>query len=287
MSAAGVKSADAACFSRCSRCPPPRLHSLRPHTGPAANPQASDRLRRSEAADRQCAADAPRARAQLRARVRVARRARSRPTTASLPTLKQRYERDSAIMTKDDADALKREIDAPERANKRMHDEARSDLNARAATPNATAPGSDPGHRHRLRTHARLRPHRAQPGALRQSAHRHYRCGAAAPEANRPQVRRSREPRLRAFSLASLAERFALELRGDGTRAIERRRHAGCGDPGATELPRQPALSRRTRSLARAARWSCAPTDADAFARQRADRGRSLRRVRENRRAVR
>lgn len=53
---------------------------------------------------------------------------------SKLATLKQRYERDSAIMTKDDADALRREIEATERANKRMHDEARSDLNARAGT---------------------------------------------------------------------------------------------------------------------------------------------------------
>jgi outer membrane protein len=52
---------------------------------------------------------------------------------AKLAALKQRYERDSAIMSKDDADALKREIDATERANKRMVDEARADLSARQA----------------------------------------------------------------------------------------------------------------------------------------------------------
>ncbi len=52
---------------------------------------------------------------------------------AKLGALKQRYERDNAIMSKDDAEALKREIDATERANKRMVDEARSDLAARQA----------------------------------------------------------------------------------------------------------------------------------------------------------
>ncbi|HEY8011393.1 MAG TPA: OmpH family outer membrane protein [Rudaea sp.] len=51
---------------------------------------------------------------------------------AKLAALKQRYERDSTIMTHEDADALKREIDATERANKRMHDEARTELNSRA-----------------------------------------------------------------------------------------------------------------------------------------------------------
>jgi len=52
---------------------------------------------------------------------------------AKLAALKQRYERDNAIMSKDDAEALKREIDATERANKRMVDEARSDLATRQA----------------------------------------------------------------------------------------------------------------------------------------------------------
>lgn len=50
---------------------------------------------------------------------------------ARLAALKQRYDRDSAIMSKDDAEALKREIDATERANKRMVDQARSDLASR------------------------------------------------------------------------------------------------------------------------------------------------------------
>ena len=52
---------------------------------------------------------------------------------AKLAALKQRYARDSAIMSKDDADALKREIDATERANKRMVDEARTELTTRQA----------------------------------------------------------------------------------------------------------------------------------------------------------
>jgi len=52
---------------------------------------------------------------------------------AKLAALKQRYERDSAIMSKDDAEALKREIEATERANKRMVDEARNDLATRQA----------------------------------------------------------------------------------------------------------------------------------------------------------
>lgn len=52
---------------------------------------------------------------------------------AKLATLKQRYERDSAIMSKDDAEALKREIEATERANKRMVEDARNDLATRQA----------------------------------------------------------------------------------------------------------------------------------------------------------
>jgi outer membrane protein len=52
---------------------------------------------------------------------------------AKLTALKQRYDRDSAIMSKDDAEALKREIDATERANRRMVEEARTDLATRQA----------------------------------------------------------------------------------------------------------------------------------------------------------
>jgi outer membrane protein len=50
-----------------------------------------------------------------------------------LAALKQRYERDNAIMSHDDAEALKREIDATERANKRMVEEARTELSSRQA----------------------------------------------------------------------------------------------------------------------------------------------------------
>jgi outer membrane protein len=50
---------------------------------------------------------------------------------ARLAALRQRYDRDGAILSKDDAEALKREIEATERANRRMIDEARSDLAAR------------------------------------------------------------------------------------------------------------------------------------------------------------
>jgi len=53
---------------------------------------------------------------------------------AKLAALRQRYERDSAIMTKEDADALKREVDATERANKRTKDEAKVELNERTRT---------------------------------------------------------------------------------------------------------------------------------------------------------
>lgn len=52
---------------------------------------------------------------------------------AKLSSLKQRYERDSAIMTKDNAEALKREIDATERDNKRRREETRAEYNSRGA----------------------------------------------------------------------------------------------------------------------------------------------------------
>jgi len=51
---------------------------------------------------------------------------------AKLAALKQRYKRDNAIMTKDDANALRREVDATERANKRLKDETRAELNERS-----------------------------------------------------------------------------------------------------------------------------------------------------------
>ncbi len=52
---------------------------------------------------------------------------------AKLAALKQRYERDSAIMTRENAEALKREIDATERDNKRRRDETRAEYNNRGA----------------------------------------------------------------------------------------------------------------------------------------------------------
>jgi len=48
-----------------------------------------------------------------------------------LTALKQRYERDGAIMTRENAEALKREIDATERDNKRRRDETRTEYNNR------------------------------------------------------------------------------------------------------------------------------------------------------------
>jgi outer membrane protein len=51
-----------------------------------------------------------------------------------LATLKQRYDRDNAIMAKADAEALKREIDTLDRSIKRTHDELRNALNTRAAS---------------------------------------------------------------------------------------------------------------------------------------------------------
>ena len=52
---------------------------------------------------------------------------------AKLVALKQRYERDSAIMTRENAETLKREIDATERDNKRRRDETRTEYNNRGA----------------------------------------------------------------------------------------------------------------------------------------------------------
>ena len=50
-----------------------------------------------------------------------------------LATLKQKFDRDASIMSKDDAEARKREIDALDRANKRTREELRNELNNRAA----------------------------------------------------------------------------------------------------------------------------------------------------------
>ncbi len=49
-----------------------------------------------------------------------------------LATLRQRYDRDGAIMSKPDAEALKREIDSLERSVKRGRDDLHNDFNARA-----------------------------------------------------------------------------------------------------------------------------------------------------------
>ena len=51
-----------------------------------------------------------------------------------LTSLKQRYDRDSAIMAKADADALKREIDTLDRSIKRTREELHNQLAARAAS---------------------------------------------------------------------------------------------------------------------------------------------------------
>jgi outer membrane protein len=50
-----------------------------------------------------------------------------------LAGLRQRYDRDNAIMAKADADALKREIDTLDRSIKRMREDLRNELNTRAA----------------------------------------------------------------------------------------------------------------------------------------------------------
>jgi outer membrane protein len=52
---------------------------------------------------------------------------------AKLAALKQRYERDNAIMTRDDADALKREIEATERDNKSREETTRAEFNNRGS----------------------------------------------------------------------------------------------------------------------------------------------------------
>ncbi|MFT3790077.1 MAG: OmpH family outer membrane protein [Rudaea sp.] len=52
---------------------------------------------------------------------------------AKLTALRQRYERDSAIMTRENAETLKREIEATERDNKRRRDEVRAEYNNRGA----------------------------------------------------------------------------------------------------------------------------------------------------------
>ncbi len=53
---------------------------------------------------------------------------------SKLTALKARQTRDSAILSKTDADALKHEVDALERSVKRTREELRGELNARAAS---------------------------------------------------------------------------------------------------------------------------------------------------------
>jgi outer membrane protein len=53
---------------------------------------------------------------------------------AKLASLQQRYDRDASIMAKADAEALKREIDTLDRANKRTRETLRGELNTRATT---------------------------------------------------------------------------------------------------------------------------------------------------------
>jgi len=61
------------------------------------------------------------------------RDAKFKDDDAKLAAMKQRYDRDNAIMTKTDADAMKREIDALERSIKRGREETRAEFDARAA----------------------------------------------------------------------------------------------------------------------------------------------------------
>ena len=51
---------------------------------------------------------------------------------AKLAGLQQKYDRDAPIMSKADAEALKREIDTLDRANKRTRESLRTELNTRA-----------------------------------------------------------------------------------------------------------------------------------------------------------
>ena len=52
---------------------------------------------------------------------------------AKLAGLQQKYDRDASIMAKADSDALKREIDTLDRANKRLRETLRTELNTRAS----------------------------------------------------------------------------------------------------------------------------------------------------------
>ena len=70
-------------------------------------------------------------------RIRLEREFAARDNTLKadekrLADLKQRYDRDNAIMAKADADALKREVDTLDRSVKRTREDLRSELNTRA-----------------------------------------------------------------------------------------------------------------------------------------------------------
>jgi outer membrane protein len=73
----------------------------------------------------------------IESRARLEREFAPRDTTlkadeSRLASLKQRYDRDSAIMAKADAEALKREIDTLDRSIKRTREDLRNELNTRA-----------------------------------------------------------------------------------------------------------------------------------------------------------
>ena len=72
-------------------------------------------------------------------RIRLEREFATRDTTLKadekrLADLKQRYDRDNAIMAKPDADALKRDVDTLDRSVKRTREDLRTELNTRAAS---------------------------------------------------------------------------------------------------------------------------------------------------------
>jgi outer membrane protein len=61
------------------------------------------------------------------------RDAKFKDDDTKLAAMKQHYDRDNAIMSKSDAEAMKREIDALERSIKRGREETRAEFDARAA----------------------------------------------------------------------------------------------------------------------------------------------------------
>ena len=74
----------------------------------------------------------------IESRARLEREFAPRDTTlkadeSRLASMKQRYDRDSAIMAKADAESLKRQIDTLDRSIKRTREDLRNELNTRAA----------------------------------------------------------------------------------------------------------------------------------------------------------